>query len=333
MNGMDMIVGLTFVNDSIVEEAEYGAFSAEAKAPEGEREAFNRFRRPLLVAAMIGLLLLLMGCTAYFYRLKHLVVIDHTKETLAAIGEEPAEKISGALPEAAAGPSVSKQVLSLQGYEGSPAYHALQEWLTYSAEYTVQNPELRFSDEFQRPEAYTNYPCYSQEMVDKVDELCIKYGLHLVGKPFFIPDAEGMAVHGLSGILKEAVMPRCFYGHLFQDGSFVAYGELDFSESYGKTVQFQMNSIKKDAFYTAQLGLNHLSDILQWNYTTAEGYRALLALNGDTGFIFAENGGSFISIIIGELPDANMVFTGLPREKPFLEAVCDSFVFSDVENE
>lgn len=186
---------------------------------------------------------------------------------------------------------------------------------------------------FMRREAYTNYPCYSQEMVDKVDELCIKYGLHLVGKPFFIPDAEGMAVHGLSGILKEAVMPRCFYGHLFQDGSFVAYGELDFSESYGKTVQFQMNSIKKDAFYTAQLGLNHISDILQWNYTTAEGYRALLALNGDTGFIFAENGGSFISIIIGEVPDANMVFTGLPKEQPFLEAVCDSFVFSDVENE
>lgn len=174
------------------------------------------------------------------------------------------------------------------------------------------------------------------------DEDAIRHTANAYGKRLFTladhilqneQDAEGMAAHGLSGILKEAVMPRCFYGHLFQDGSFVAYGELDFSESYGSIVQFQMNSIKKDAFYTAQLGLNHISDILQWNYTTAEGYRALLALNGDTGFIFAENGGSFISIIIGEVPDANMVFTGLPKEKPFLEAVCDSFVFSDVENE
>ena len=49
MNGLDMIVGLTFVNDSIVDEAEYGAFSAGAKTPEGEREAFNRFRRPLFL--------------------------------------------------------------------------------------------------------------------------------------------------------------------------------------------------------------------------------------------------------------------------------------------
>lgn len=333
MNGKDILWNLAYVSDSIVEEAEYGTFPTGTEKSGGKKEVFKRIRRPILVAAIIGLLMLLVGCTAYFYRLKNLVLVDRSEEITATMEEEKPESTPEATAqETTAGPYVAQQILSLQGYEGSPAYHALQEWLQYAAEYTIQNPELRFSDEFQRPEAYTNYPCYSQEMVDKVDEICDKHGLHLLGKPSFITDAEGMGKRGLSGILQEGTIPRCFYGHIYQDGSFVAYGELKFSENYEKTVQFQMNNIKKDAFYTASLGLNHISDFMQWNYTTTDGYHALLALNDNTGFVFAENEGRFISIIIEEIPDSNMGWTGLPKEKQFLEMVCDCFVFSDIED-
>ena len=100
---------------------------------------------------------------------------------------------------------------------------------------------------------------------------------------------------------------------------------------YEKTVQFQMHNIKKDAFYTVTLGLNNISDYVQWNYTTMDGYNALLALNDRTGVIFVENEDRFISIIIGEVPDADMVFTGLPTDKQFLETVCDCFAFSNIE--
>lgn len=333
MNGKDILWSLAYVSDGIVEEAEYGVFPTGTEKSGGKKKVFKRIRRPILVAAIIGLLMLLVGCTAYFYRLKNLVLVDRSEEITAAMEEEKPESTPEATAqETTAGPYVAKQILSLQGYEGSPAYHALQEWLQYAAEYTIQNPELRFSDEFQRPEAYTNYPCYSQEMVDKVDEICGKYGLHLLGKPSFITDAKGMEKRGLSGILQEDIIPRSFYGHIYQDGSFVAYGELEFSGYYEKTIQFQMNNIKKDAFYTASLGLNHISDFVQWNYTTIDGYHALLALNDNTGFIFAENEGRFISIIIEEVPDSNMGWTGLPKEKQFLEMVCDCFVFSDLEN-
>ena len=94
-----------------------------------------------------------------------------------------------------------------------------------------------------------------------------------------------------------------------------------------------MHNIRKDAFYTAHLGLNNISDYIQWNYTTADGYTALLALSDRTGLIFVENEGRFISIIIEEVPDEGMVFTGLPNEKSFLEMVCDCFVFYDLVNE
>lgn len=329
MNGKDLLIGMGSISPKYYDEAENDTIT--------EAKARRTFRRPLLVAAIIALLLLLVGCAVYLYRLEHLVVIDHSKDAIATVEaykqEMLSEKTAETVPETTKGPYVAEQVLSLQGYEGSPAYKALQEWLTYATEYTIRNPELRFSDEFQRPDAYRSYHCYTQEMVDKVDEICNKYGLHLIGTSLFITDAEGMEENGLSGVLYEEVIPRCFYGHLYQDGSFIASGELEFSGDYEKTVQFQMHNIKKDAFYTVPLGLNNISDFVQWNYNTQDGYKALLALNERTGLIFVENEGRFVSIIIGEVPDSNMVFTGLPNDKQFLENVCDCFVFSDLQNE
>ena len=324
MNGKDLLIDLGNISHKYYEEAENGNILATAK--------YKTFRKPLLIAAIIGLLMLLIGCAAYFYSLQQLVVIDHTKEVIAVVEEDISEITMETVLETDAGPVVAEKVLSLQGYEGSPAYLALQEWWEYAIDYTVQNPDLRFTSDYQRPEAYTKYPCYSQDMVDKVDEICSKYGLHLLGKSTFITDADGMEANGLSGVLSDEAAPRCFYGHLYEDGSFTASGELELSGDYEKTVQFQMHNIKKDAFYTAHLRLNNMSDYIQWNYTTQDGYTALLALSDRTGLIFVENEGRFISVIIEEVPDEEMVFTGLPKEKKFLEMVSDCFIFSDLAN-
>ena len=329
MTGKDLFIALGNISPKYYDEAENDTIASS--------QGHKSLRRPLLIAAVIALTLLLVGCAViYVLSLERLIVVDHTDGMVSALENGKSETIldgsTETLPETTEGPFVAEKVLSLQGYEGSPSYNALQEWLTYAAEYTIQNPELRFTSEFRRPEAYTDYPCYSQEMVDKVDEICGKYGLHLLGKSLFISDAEGMKENGLSGVLSEEAMPRCFYGHLYQDGSFIASGELEFSVDYEKKVQFQMHNIKKDAFYTVHLGLNNISDYVQWNYTTQDGYSALLALNDTTGLIFVENEGRFISIIIDEVPDSNMVFTGLPNDKQFLEKVCDCFAFSDLEN-
>ena len=325
MNSKDLLIDLGSISPKYYDEAENGTILTVAK--------HKTFHKPLLIAAIIGLLILLIGCSAYFCSLQQLVVIDHTKDVIAVVEEDISGNTTENTPEANAGPYVAQKVLSLQGYEGSPAYLALQDWWEYATEYTIQNPDLRFSSDYQRPEAYTKYPCYSQDMVDKVDEICSKYGLNLLGKSTFITDASGMEANSLSDVLSEKAEPRCFYGHLYEDGSFTASGELELSGNYEKAVQFQMHNIRKDAFYTTHLGLNNMSDYIQWNYTTADGYTALLALSDRTGLIFAENEGRFVSIIIEEVPDEGMVFTGLPKEKQFLEMVCDCFVFSDLTNE
>lgn len=332
MTSFQLLKGLTGIDSELLVSVE------QQTGKQKEMKSHRGLHRPFLLAALIALLLMLVGCAViYVLSLEQLVVVDHTDEMVSAFEDDKSESFldgsTETLPEITPGPFVAEKVLSIQGYEGSPAYNALQEWLTYVTDYIIRNPEVRFSDDFQRPEAYTNYPCYSQEMVDKVDEICSKYGLHLLGKSLFIIDAEGMEANGLSDVLSEEVAPRCFYGHLYQDGSFVASGELEFSGDYEKIVQFQMHNIKKDAFYTVHLGLNNISNCVQWNYSTLDGYNALLALNDQTGLIFVENGGRFISIIIDEVPDSNMVFTGFPNDKRFLEMVCDCFVFSDLSNE
>jgi len=76
-----------------------------------------------------------------------------------------------------------------------------------------------------------------------------------------------------------------------------------------------------------------MSDYMQWNYKTPDGYTALLALSDRTGLIFAENEGRFVSVIIEEVPDEGMVFTGLPKEKQLMEMICDFFIISDLANE
>lgn len=58
MNGKEIILGLKFIGEDLIEEAEYGSFAAAAEKP-----SRTMVRRPFLIAAMIALMLLLMGCT------------------------------------------------------------------------------------------------------------------------------------------------------------------------------------------------------------------------------------------------------------------------------
>ena len=116
MNGKDLLIDLGNISQKYYEEAENGNISAIAK--------YKTFRKPLLIAAIIGLLMLLIGCAAYFYSLQRLVVIDHTKEVIAVVEEDISEDTTETIPETDAGSVVAEQVLSLQGYEGSPAYQA-----------------------------------------------------------------------------------------------------------------------------------------------------------------------------------------------------------------
>ena len=58
MNGKDIFKGLRYIDDDIIEEAEFGMFPAKT--------VHRTIRRPLLVAAIIALTLLLVGCAVVY---------------------------------------------------------------------------------------------------------------------------------------------------------------------------------------------------------------------------------------------------------------------------
>ena len=66
MNGKDIIWSLKNVSDSIVEEAEYGAFPVRADNTVKKEQTHRVLRRPFLVAAIIAMMLLLVGCAVVY---------------------------------------------------------------------------------------------------------------------------------------------------------------------------------------------------------------------------------------------------------------------------
>ena len=66
MNGKDIIWSLKNVSDSIVEEAEYGEFPIGAEKSIRKEKTIRMFRRPFLVAALIALTVLLVGCAVAY---------------------------------------------------------------------------------------------------------------------------------------------------------------------------------------------------------------------------------------------------------------------------
>ena len=77
MNGKDILLGLKYVGDDLIEKAEYGQFPARAGKTEKKGNSRRSIRRPLLIAAVITTMLLLVGCAvAYVLSIQNMKVGD-----------------------------------------------------------------------------------------------------------------------------------------------------------------------------------------------------------------------------------------------------------------
>ena len=262
MTGKELLAGLGNISHRYYEEAENDTIT--------ETEIHRSFRRPLLVAALIGLMLLLVGC-AITYLLR--------KESLH-IGSETIQ-------------GTELEVLSAQGIKDTPNYLANQEWLEFTQSYT---PELK--DYWDSEEAYWAYGVRDQTMVDKVDEICRKYGLNIIGKPWHehVDCMEFLPMLGIDNLLKpDSEMTLSIpQGRFFPGGSFNVYGSLAFQD--GTVLQdFYFDYIRKDVFYDVFTYLNP-DVVTQRNYTTEEGIPLLLLESSKSGMIMADREDCFISL-------------------------------------
>ena len=320
MNGKDLFLGLSYISRKYIEEAEKDTVSGNAKAFPGKyssRDSRNRvrLRRPLLIAAIITLLLVLVGCCAILaMRLQHLTIREE----------------SSGVPSETSFNGEAINLISLQGFMGTDSYAAFREWQDFLSTYDPDHSILNANNDFQKPEAYFSYSCYSQEMIDKIDEICEKYHLQPLGKPWFFDRGEDVfdAV-GIVSVFSEKAQTglESSSGYCYADGTFDIEGTLELRGHWNELVSYGLRSVRKTSFDGVARNIGNVDAYDQWNYTMADGTTVLLALREEVGLIIVDKQDSFVTAGIHVF--ANGGFLGnVPQKRAFLEAVCEEFDFT-----
>ena len=316
MTGKDMLTAMSGIDGRYIEEA------APAAAPKR-----RSLRRPLLVAAAIAAALLLVGCgIVYALRLQDMSIGKATyTQRFDDKGKaiEPVEK--------------SMDIITPYGRSGDAIQQALKEWYEFQESYDQDHALMTNEPDIPNiPNQYEyTYSCYTQEMVDKVNEIAAKYNLKLLKEwiPFqryqsdifleetgiqslLLPDS-GAQITGMAGML----YPPYNFSMEF---NLVTENAGTLMTSYGYA--------RKDYFPRAFPGGMDIDAYEQWDHTTPGGTKLLLALSSKgQGEIIAEQENAMIMISIDgnratshtNYPDASEVMT-----KAELESIADQFDYS-----
>lgn len=305
MKAMDLLTALGGVKDVYVIGAE--------DFRQGKHQAKHISTRKMwFIAAVIALALLLVGCTvAYVLSLKDM-----------AFGEEVQEYYDGS--------SQNRTLLSLQGMEGTPGYQASKEWYewlqTYDTDESVYHSAEAFSEDF--GDAYYAYNLYSREMKDKVDEICAKYDLELLGKMYVDPDVDAACeALQIQGILRPDAQAEADWGSIryYENGSFDVEGHMTLSgEAESRIVHYGCS--RKDSFSDLYGSVGPVGSYEEWTYTTSQGIDALMVLDHspirDNALMVVDRG-SYVFVFS---------YSGLEDEPPIgkeeLEAFAEAFDFT-----
>ncbi len=255
MNAMDILTGLNDVRDRYIVDTE-----AFRQATPKKRQLPRK--RLWLIAAIVALALLLVGCATLY--------VLHLQDM--AFGEAQRAGSSGS--------SETWFKLSLQGVEGTPGYLAQKEWHewleTYDPNDEIYHSEEAFSEDF--GEEYEAYLLYTRAMKDKLDEICAKYHLNLLGKMHRDSDPEAACqALGIRGILRVPAETDLAFRY-YADGSFTAEGTVtltgpDAAWPYGEVLSF--SAFRKDSFNDVY-SMIPKENFTEWNYRTSYGADVLI---------------------------------------------------------
>lgn len=273
-------------------------------------------KRIFLIAAVISLLLLLVGCAAVLIcmqkvSLGHMVFTDSREETFG------------------------KDVISLHGYIDSPEYQAVLEWMEFENSYDPDKTLLRQADanHYMPPPDYEDYTCYTEEMCGKLDEICQKYGLTLAG-PIYFPEepAQTLEAVDISSVENEGSIwkLRLDEGRYYRSGSFYLGGTFQnrlAEEVDWDAMSFQYFAAKRKVFFTSFLTTDNLDSFDVWEYTAWDGTRLLLAQNWERGLIYADTGDVFISVVL-YFGHEDATQPGSPDDRASMERFADTFRYA-----
>ena len=337
MNGKDIFLGLKYVGDDLIEKAEYGQFPTKAEMTATQKKRMS-IRRPFLIAAIIAMMLLLVGCAVvYVLSMKEIKLGEQTViYDISNFDPETGEFYEGQ-------ESVHQQILTLAGLSNTPAAKAAREWYEFTDSY---DPDLEIKKSVwgnipDFGDKYYGYDLYTQEMKYKLDEILDKYGLKLRGKliEFETPKRmlQAMDIESLLNPDTGAKLDIEFPYRYYENGVMYLNAVLTLpGENGDETVRVFLNYLPKDCFIPDTAVLTE-AQWEEWNYTTAGGDDVLIlrAEESSSAWLLCDTGSYTISISVDVLRDVSEeVIDGVPvvqyemMPKELLERLADAIDFS-----
>ena len=260
--------------------------------PQTKRLSLNR---GFLIAAIIAMMLLLVGCTiAYVLSLQELKISEIN--VISHYGEDGKRQ---------APTEETRDVIAVRGYPGSSNQKATLEWFEFEQTYDPNLELLENENVHGIPDNYYYvYNCYTFEKVEKVDEICKKYGLKLLSMGTVVQrwqadvffdalEIDGMLIP--SSYAKETNGS----GYFYPEGNFKYdfYFTLTTEDAWPNEIWATMLYSKKD-FFDPDTRAIDINEYEQWNYKTTEGIEVLIALKDSNGYIFAEQNDAYITVYL-----------------------------------
>lgn len=321
MNGKDMIRGLSYIGDDLITD------TAIAKPKNIHRKTM----RPLLIAAIVSVTLLMMGCAVVY--VLHLQDLKIAERTVPMPIYDDNYQLQGYQ-------DMQQDIFSLSGLKGSNNYKAVAEWFAFKEAFDpnndIQNAYYANPKRPTFPEKYDAYWPYTQEMVDKIDELAKKYNLSLLGKMTqYQEEADFLAGLGISGILRDENTTTLQFqnGHKYEGGNWGCVFELtptDKSENWPPFIYGTMKYFDKSYLDTQYWSVYQIDTQNVWNQDTPSGEKLLVV------FVHSEFG----AYVFCDRPDGTILLTLSSLQKPVgdvesqeltrtqLEKLIDAFDFS-----
>ena len=293
MNGKDIFLGLKYVGDDLIEKAEYGQFPTKAEDTATQKKRLS-IRKPFLIAAIIALTLLLVGCAVVYVLSMQDVKIGEATATRdyrlvdGTYVEDPHE--------------VNENILTLAGLEGSNAYKACADYYTFKEEYTKNMEDMMNKGTL--PEGFFENNTYGKAMEAKAAELAEQYGLKQEGETLDFRTTRNMCdALGVERFLRESedISADITGGSCYENGNFYLYFRFNFPEDQGYEVLSTSGYLRwnrADSFSTDYVSLIDSGDWVERNYTTSSGSN-LLILQSPTqerGYIICDRGDALMSL-------------------------------------
>lgn len=332
MKGKNLLIGLNHISQKYIDEAENETLSKSSVR--------KYLRRPLLVAAVIALSLMLVGCGVVYVLKMQNMKIGEQEVTYDVFDYDPdnGEAVAYVGKETA-----TQQVLTLTGLKGTSSYQATQEWFEFKKAY---DPDYAIANSFggnypEYPRAYDAYSPYTQEMVDKIDEIAAKYDLKLLGK---MTDIHGGRLFYEEAGIDSLLIPESkaqvdvLSAAIYEGGSMqISLLEMMMPEEEGqwhRKITTSLYVTKKDCFNPFTMEIGDSNAWREWNYTTAGGFDVLMLRSDDIGWIICDRPDATISVrLIGIDVYSDNGYGNITVESLFMsdrqfELVADAFDFS-----